>query len=151
MLIMHAYVHPWCLSAPFHFLMWAYIYDPKNYNLQTQCSKPGGSGCNGKFSAAKKILVHLCAASGMVTLFCARRVVRGARNLHPRLCSWHMHELVHQFLVDMDGQRLGEEVGQIVGSLLPLDCELALSDPVSYPMISHVYAFRSFDFKRIIC
>jgi hypothetical protein len=52
--------------------------------------------------------------------------------------------------VNLHGERLGEEICQVVCALPPLYDELALADTVAYPVKSHVDGFAALRFDVII-
>ena len=60
------------------------------------------------------------------------------------------HKEGHKGLVNVDGQRLGEEVGQIVLTLTPFDDELLAGDPITNPVVLHFDAFCSLGLDRVI-
>ena len=53
--------------------------------------------------------------------------------------------------MNVNRERLGEEVGKIVDALAPSDNELLLLDAVSNPVVPHVYALGKFGFDSVQC
>ena len=56
----------------------------------------------------------------------------------------------HDGLMDVNRERLGEEVCEIVGALTPLDDELALTDAVTDPVEAHVDGFGTVELDSVV-
>ena len=53
-----------------------------------------------------------------------------------RQVEWSVHDVGHEGLVPLHGKRLGEEVSEIVGFLLPCDDKVTLVNAVAQPVKS---------------
>ncbi len=67
-----------------------------------------------------------------------------------RQVEWSVHDVGHEGLVPLHGKRLGEEVSEIVGSLLPCNDKVTLVNAVAQPVKSHVDGLGSLGLYRVV-
>jgi len=59
-------------------------------------------------------------------------------------------EIRHEGLMDMDGERLGEEISEVASAFAPLDGEVTLTNTVADPVEAHVDGLCAMKFDRVV-
>lgn len=63
--------------------------------------------------------------------------------------GWYTHEQGEQGLMNFNGERLGEEICQVVSTSSPLNDELSLAHTIANPMKAHINGLAAFGFDRV--
>ena len=61
-----------------------------------------------------------------------------------------VYQFRHELLVDVDGQRLGEEIRKYVGPRKPVNFEVALADAITNPVVTKIDAFGLANLDAIV-
>ena len=64
--------------------------------------------------------------------------------------SRSVDEVRHEGLVDVDGERFGEEISEVAGTFPPLDGEVTLADTVADPVKAHVDCICAMKLDRVV-